>query len=153
MSLFKMEHSIEHYSHDEVQEMCRILARSMSTKVSDPVDRYVGSRVRLRRRMLRMSQKNLGHKLGITFQQVQKYEKGANRVSASRLQMISTALDVPVGQFFTDGAGTSRTSVKPLAFDPQALRFAEAFIRLNDRALRNSILDMVEAMARQSSRI
>jgi hypothetical protein len=57
---------------------------------------------------------------------------------------------VPVGQFFTDGAGTSRTSAKPLAFDPQALRFAEAFIRLNDRALRNSILDMVEAMARKS---
>ena len=87
-----------------------------------------------------MSHAQLGKKLGVAFQQVQKYENGKNRVGASRLQMISTALDVPVGQFFTDGAGTSRTSAKPLAFDPQALRFAEAFIRLNDRALRNSIL-------------
>ena len=100
-----------------------------------------------------MSQAQLGEKLGVTFQQVQKYENGKNRVGASRLQMISTALDVTVGQFFTDGAVTTRTSAKSLAFDPQALRFAEAFIRLNDRALRNSILDMVEAMARKSSRI
>jgi len=100
-----------------------------------------------------MSQAQLGEKLGVTFQQVQKYENGKNRVGASRLQMISTALDVPVGQLFTDGIGTSRTSAKPLAFDPQALRLAEAFIRLNDRALRNSILDMVEAMARKSPRI
>jgi hypothetical protein len=66
--------------------------------------------------------------------------------------MVSTAFGVPVEQFFTDGVGTSRTSPKPVAFDPQALRFAEAFIRLNDKALRNSILDMVEAMARKSSR-
>jgi transcriptional regulator with XRE-family HTH domain len=101
----------------------------------------------------KMSQAQLGKKLGVTFQQVQKYENGKNRVGASRLQMISTALDVPVGQFFADDAGTSRTSAKPLAFDPQALRFAEAFIRLNDRELRNSIIDMVEAMARKSSRI
>jgi transcriptional regulator with XRE-family HTH domain len=90
-----------------------------------------------------MSQAQLGKKLGVTFQQVQKYENGKNRVGASRLQMISTALDVPVGQFFTDGAGTSRTSAKALAFDPQALRRAEAFTRLNDKELRNSILNML----------
>ena len=64
--------------------------------------------------------------------------------------MISTALNVPIGHLFTDVAGTSRTSAKPLAFDPQALRLAEAFTRLNDKELRNSILDMVEAMARKS---
>jgi transcriptional regulator with XRE-family HTH domain len=98
-----------------------------------------------------MSQAQLGEKLGVTFQQVQKYENGKNRVGASRLQMISTALNVPVGQFFTDGAGTSRTSAKPLAFDPQALRLAEAFP--GSKELRNSILDMVEAMARKSPRI
>jgi hypothetical protein len=67
--------------------------------------------------------------------------------------MISTALDVPVGQLFIDGIGTSRTSAKPLAFDPQALRLAEAFTRLNDKELRTSIVDMVEAMARKSPRI
>jgi transcriptional regulator with XRE-family HTH domain len=118
----------------------------------NPIDLLVGSRIRRFRKGRKMSQAQLGKKLGVTFQQVQKYENGKNRVGASRLQMISTALDVPVGQFFTDDAGTSRTSAKPLAFDPQALRFAEAFIRLNDRELRNSILDMVEAMAIKSPR-
>ena len=119
----------------------------------NPIDLLVGSRIRMFRKGRKMSQAQLGKKLGVTFQQVQKYENGKNRVGASRLQMISTALDVPVGHFFTDGAGTSRTSAKPLAFDPQALRLAEAFTRLNDKALRNSILDMVEAMARKSPRI
>jgi transcriptional regulator with XRE-family HTH domain len=119
----------------------------------NPIDVLVGSRIRRFRKGRKMSQAQLGKKLGVTFQQVQKYENGKNRVGASRLQMISTALDVPVGQFFADDAGTSRTSAKPLAFDPQALRLAEAFIRLNDRELRNSIIDMVEAMARKSSRI
>jgi transcriptional regulator with XRE-family HTH domain len=126
----------------------------MRTKVGgNPIDLLVGSRIRRFRKCRRMSQAQLGKKLGVTFQQVQKYENGKNRVGASRLQMISTALDVPVGQFFADDAGTSRTSAKPLAFYPQALRFAEAFIRLSDRELRNSIIDMVEAMARKSSRI
>ena len=125
----------------------------MHEKVINPVDTSVGERIRLLRRRKKMSQQVLAKELGVTFQQVQKYENGKNRVGASRLQMISTALDVPVGQFFADDAGTSRTSAKPLAFDPQALRFAEAFIRLNDRELRNSIIDMVEAMARKSSRI
>ena len=119
----------------------------------NPIDLLVGSRIRRFRKGRKMSQAQLGKELGVTFQQVQKYENGKNRVGASRLQMISTALDVPVGQFFTDSAGTGRTSEKPLAFDPQALRFAEAFIRLSDRELRNSIIDMVEAMARKSSRI
>ena len=116
----------------------------------NPIDLLVGSRIRMFRKGRKLSQAQLGKKLGVTFQQVQKYENGKNRVGASRLQMISTALDVPVGQFFADDAGTSRTSAKPLAFDPQALRLAEAFTRLNDKELRNSILDMVEAMARKS---
>jgi transcriptional regulator with XRE-family HTH domain len=123
----------------------------MRTKVGgNPIDLLVGSRIRRFRKGRRMSQAQLGKKLGVTFQQVQKYENGKNRVGASRLQMISTALDVPVGQFFADDAGTSRTSAKPLTFDLQALRLAEAFTRLNDKELRNSILDMVEAMARKS---
>src|SRR5580700_8968088 len=116
----------------------------------NPIDLLVGSRIRKFRKGRGMSQAQLGEKLGVTFQQVQKYENGKNRVGASRLQLISTALGVPVGQLFTDDAGTSRMSAKPLAFDPQALRLAEAFIRLNDKELRNSILEMVEAMARKS---
>jgi transcriptional regulator with XRE-family HTH domain len=111
----------------------------------NPVDVLVGARIRLLRKRRKMSQSQLGAKLGVTFQQVQKYEKGKNRVGASRLQMISTALDVPVGQFFSDAAKSVKNSS---AFDPQALRFAEAFIKITDKDLRSSMLDMVEAMAR-----
>ena len=73
-------------------------ARSMSAKVPDPVDKHVGSRLRMRRRMLRMTQRKLGHKLGLTFQQVQKYETGQNGLSAGRLQELSQLLQVPVPQ-------------------------------------------------------
>src|SRR5260370_2337326 len=72
----------------------------MSTKAPNPVDKYVGSRVRMRRIMLGMSQEKLGEALGLTFQQVQKYEKGTNRVGASRLQQISEILQVPVSFLF-----------------------------------------------------
>ena len=69
----------------------------MSTKAPNPVDKYVGSRVRMRRIMLGMSQEKLGEALGLTFQQVQKYEKGANRVGASRLSQIASVLGISVG--------------------------------------------------------
>ena len=75
----------------------------MSTKAPNPVDKYVGSRVRMRRIMLGMSQEKLGEALGLTFQQVQKYEKGTNRVGASRLQQISEILQVPVSFLFEGG--------------------------------------------------
>src|SRR5215475_3716927 len=73
------------------------------TKTPNPTDKYVGSRVRMRRMMLGMSQEKLADALGLTFQQVQKYEKGTNRISASRLQAISQILDAPV-HFFFEGA-------------------------------------------------
>src|SRR6267378_4357029 len=75
----------------------------MSTKAPNPVDKYVGSRVRMRRIMLGMSQEKLGEALGLTFQQVQKYEKGTNRVGASRLQQIAEILQVPVAFLFDGG--------------------------------------------------
>ena len=78
-----------------------------TTGGGNPIDLLVGSRIRKFRKGRGMSQAQLGEKLGVTFQQVQKYENGKNRVGASRLQMISTALGVPVGQLFTDDAGTS----------------------------------------------
>ena len=74
-------------------------------KKPNPIDVHVGSRVRLRRNMLGMSQEKLGEALGITFQQIQKYEKGANRVGASRLQAIATVMNVPVSFFFEDSSG------------------------------------------------
>jgi transcriptional regulator with XRE-family HTH domain len=78
-------------------------AGQIAKKVPNPIDRHVGSRVRMRRMMLGMSQEKLGDALGLTFQQVQKYEKGANRIGASRLQQISQILQVPVS-FFFEGA-------------------------------------------------
>src|ERR1700716_1106041 len=75
----------------------------MAKKAPNPTDKHVGARVRMRRMMLSMSQEKLGDALGLTFQQVQKYEKGANRIGASRLQQISNILQVPVS-FFFEGA-------------------------------------------------
>ena len=77
----------------------------MAKKAPNPIDKHVGSRVRMRRMMLAMSQEKLGDALGLTFQQVQKYEKGTNRIGASRLQQISDILQVPVA-FFFEGAPT-----------------------------------------------
>ena len=75
-----------------------------TAKRPNPTDIYVGSRIRMRRKMLGLSQEKLGEKLGITFQQIQKYEKGTNRVGASRLQAMSDALEVPVAYFFPDSS-------------------------------------------------
>src|SRR5438132_8945295 len=75
----------------------------MAKKAPNPIDKHVGSRVRMRRMMMSMSQEKLGDALGLTFQQVQKYEKGTNRIGASRMQQISNILQVPVS-FFFDGA-------------------------------------------------
>jgi transcriptional regulator with XRE-family HTH domain len=126
---------------------------AMRIKGPNPVDLLVGSRIRHFRRRRKMSQAQLGDALGVTFQQIQKYENGKNRVSASRLQMVSTALGVPVAELFVDGTGTIKTSAtaRAIAFDPQALRFAEAFVKLIDKDLRASMIEMVEAMARKST--
>src|SRR5436853_3636925 len=77
-------------------------------KTADPVDKHVGGRVRMRRMMLGMSQEKLGDGLGLTFQQVQKYEKGTNRISASRLQQSASILQVPVTFFFEGAPGVAR---------------------------------------------
>ena len=74
----------------------------MGEKATNAVDKHVGSRVRMRRQMLAMSQEKLGNALGLTFQQVQKYEKGMNRIGASRLQQIGEILQVPASFFFED---------------------------------------------------
>jgi transcriptional regulator with XRE-family HTH domain len=123
----------------------------MRIKGPNAIDILVGSRIRHFRQRRGMSQAQLGGALDVTFQQIQKYENGKNRVGASRLQMISTALDVPVAELFV---GSSDASKKPTAraaaFDPEALQFAEAFARLTDKDLRATIVEMVEAMARKS---
>jgi transcriptional regulator with XRE-family HTH domain len=117
----------------------------------NPVDVLVGARIRRFRKGRSMTQAQLADRLGVTFQQVQKYENGKNRVGASRLHLVATALDIPVAQLFSDG--TTKTAKKPISFDPETLRFAEAFVKITDKGLRDSILDTVEAMARKSEEI
>src|SRR3974390_1258007 len=95
-------------SSHQVNSAAAASTGQIAKKVPNPIDRHVGSRVRMRRMMLGMSQEKLGDALGLTFQQVQKYEKGANRIGASRLQQISQILQVPVS-FFFEGAPSQRS--------------------------------------------
>jgi len=130
----------------------------MPIKAPDPVDKYVGSRVRMRRIMLGMSQEKLGEALGLTFQQIQKYEKGTNRVSASRIQQISEILQVPVSFLFEGGPsgiasingfseGTSPAYVSDFLATSEGLALTRAFTRITDAKLRRSIVDLVEHIA------
>jgi transcriptional regulator with XRE-family HTH domain len=130
------------------------------TKIPNPTDKYVGSRVRMRRMMLGLSQEKLADALDLTFQQIQKYEKGTNRISASRLQAISQILDAPV-HFFFDGApqsgksaasvpgfseSTSPNYVTDFLTTADGLALVKAFVRIKDAAVRRSIVRMVEAI-------
>jgi len=130
----------------------------MAKKTPNPTDKHVGSRVRMRRMMLSMSQEKLGGALGLTFQQVQKYEKGTNRIGASRLQQISHILQVPVAFFFegapaphgqTDGAMTapSPTYVSDFLATSDGLALTKAFMRIKEPRLRRRIVDLVEEIA------
>lgn len=126
-------------------------------KKPNPTDVYVGSRIRLRRNMLGMSQESLGEQLGITFQQIQKYEKGTNRVGASRLQAISSILNVPVSFFFEDQPNQPDTS-KGFAEDAsgtfsldfvgstEGLQLNRAFVKISDPKVRRKIIDLVKAL-------
>ena len=127
-------------------------------KSPNPTDKHVGSRVRMRRMMLSMSQEKLGDALGLTFQQVQKYEKGTNRIGASRLQHISRILQVPIA-FFFDGApeipgqatGMGETPspgyVSDFLSTSDGLALTKAFTRIADGKLRRRIVDLVEEIA------
>jgi transcriptional regulator with XRE-family HTH domain len=130
----------------------------MSVKAPNPVDKYVGSRIRMRRIMLGMSQEKLGESLGLTFQQIQKNEKGTNRVGASRLQQISEILQVPVSFLFEGGPGgavnangtteaPSPAYVSDFLATSEGLALTRAFTRINDSKLRRSIVDLVEQIA------
>ncbi len=129
-----------------------------SKKSPNPIDVHVGSRVRLRRMMLGMSQEKLGEALGITFQQIQKYEKGTNRVGASRLQHIATVLKVPVSFFFEDAPGTpeeaagfaessSHSYVVDFLSSTEGLSLNKSFVRIKDARVRRRIVDLVQTLA------
>jgi transcriptional regulator with XRE-family HTH domain len=131
----------------------------------NPVDVHVGSRVRLRRTLLGMSQERLGDALGLTFQQVQKYERGANRIGASRLHELSRVLDVPVAYFFEEmasGGGAARprdlAEGAPAEFerDPmtkrETLELVRAYNKITDAHLRRRIFELVKAAAKAAER-
>lgn len=132
----------------------------MTKKAPNPIDKHVGSRVRMRRMMLGMSQEKLGDALALTFQQVQKYEKGTNRIGASRLQQISQILQVPVAFFFEgapvlpEGAvaeglqeAPSPAYVSDFLATSDGLSLTKAFMRIPDAKLRRRIVDLVQQIA------
>ena len=127
------------------------------TKATNPIDKHVGSRVRMRRLMLKMSQEKLGDALGITFQQIQKYEKGANRIGASRLQHISNILQVPVSFFFEGGPNISEQPglvpslpspgyVSDFLSTSDGLALTAAFMHIKNGKIRRHIVDLVELL-------
>jgi transcriptional regulator with XRE-family HTH domain len=126
----------------------------------NPVDIQVGSRVRLRRTMLGMSQEKLAEAIGLTFQQVQKYERGANRIGASRLHELSRVLDVPVSFFFDDQdpvrapaipAGFAEEPPEPFESDPlrrrETVELVEAYYAIDDPGVRRRLFDLARALA------
>jgi transcriptional regulator with XRE-family HTH domain len=127
-------------------------------KAPSPTDQHVGSRVRMRRKMLGMSQEQLAEALGITYQQVQKCEKGANRIGASRLQQISHILQVPVAFFFegapnasvphgSHGSALSMAQIDDFISDSDGLRLMRAFMRINNADLRRRLVMLVQEIA------
>ena len=131
--------------------------RRQKSDKPNPVDVHVGSRVRLRRTLLGMSQEKLGDALGLTFQQVQKYERGANRIGASRLYDLSRVLDVPVSYFFEEFgdlpavAGLGEASADPYQPNPmmkrETLELVRAYLRIADPQIKRRVFELTKALA------
>lgn len=123
------------------------------TKQPNPTDVYVGKRVRAQRLMMGMSQTELGDKVGITFQQIQKYERGTNRVSGSRIQQVANVLQVPVSFFFDDGPQTGKhgsnghNGAIDFLTTHYGARISKAFPRIKDRKLQQRIVGLIEDIA------
>ncbi len=128
-------------------------------KTPNPIDIHVGARVRLRRNMLGFSQEKLGESLGITFQQIQKYEKGSNRIGASRLQKLSEVLKTPVSFFFEDAPNPTLNAEGGFAEDEspnyvvdflsssEGIQLNKAFSNIKDPKVRKKIIDLVRSLA------
>ena len=129
---------------------------SEMAKLPNPIDQHVGNRVRMRRLLANMSQEKLGAALGLTFQQVQKYEKGTNRIGASRLQQISKVLDAPPS-FFFEGAPTSEAISRPgfaessevvgFLSTVEGLQLNKAFASIKDPKVRKKVVELVISIA------
>lgn len=125
-------------------------------KRPSPVDVYVGSRVRMRRKMVGLSQEKLGHQLGITFQQIQKYEKGTNRIGAGRLQIISEILDVPVSFFFprsessddqSSGDQYDQRALMEFLTTSEGVELNKAVSQIKDNKVRQQVVALVRSIA------
>ncbi|MGQ3211370.1 helix-turn-helix domain-containing protein [Shinella sp.] len=131
----------------------------MIKKTPNPIDIFVGSRVRLRRLMVGMSQEALADRLGVTFQQVQKYEKGTNRISASRLQAIADVFRVPPSFFFQDdenaiptaGVAHETGDVSTFVSSKEGLDLNRAFLKIGDTGVRKSIIALATALSKASA--
>src|SRR5438552_4081558 len=123
----------------------------------NPVDRHVGLRIRLRRKELGVSQERLAEAIGLTFQQVQKYERAANRVSASKLWEVSRALSTNIGYFYEGlpdfvapiGADAPRDAMQDFLMTSEGIELASSFPRIPRGKVRRRILDLVRALAGQ----
>jgi len=137
--------------------------RRQKSDKPNPTDVHVGARVRLRRTLLGMSQEKLGDAIGLTFQQVQKYERGANRVGASRLYDLSRVLDVPVSFFFEDiaaagavepAAGGLAEAAEGYEADPmlkrETLELVRAYYKITDPHIRRRLFDLAKALAKSA---
>lgn len=127
-------------------------------RAPNPVDMHVGSRLRMRRMMLSVSQEKLGEALGVSFQQIQKYEKGTNRIGAGRLQDVANELKVPISYFYDDMPGTENQSgfaetgvsyVSDLLTTSDGMELTRAFLQINDPQVRRRVVDLVKAIATQ----
>lgn len=125
----------------------------MQQKSPNPIDRHIGSRVRARRIMLGMSQEKLADALGLTFQQVQKYEKGVNRIGASRLLQIAGILDVGMDFFFEGipglraGGFSGNSVMAEFLTSPESDRLVRSFVGLKDDDARRKVADFVDWLA------
>jgi transcriptional regulator with XRE-family HTH domain len=133
-----------------------MLQKLLAQRSPNPTDRHVGSRVCMRRKMLSISQTKLAEAIGVTFQQIQKYEKGTNRISASRLLKISHVLQVPISFFFEDPRGPSRGLGSRQVHSPDyvsdfltttdGLALTKAFMLIKEPKVRRSIVNLVREM-------
>ncbi|HEX4118120.1 MAG TPA: helix-turn-helix transcriptional regulator [Rhizomicrobium sp.] len=127
------------------------------TKKANLIDGQVGNRVRIRRMLIGMSQEKLGDLLGLTFQQVQKYEKGINRIGAGRLFEIARILDVPIDFFYdgvattSDGLGEASAPVMEFVSSTEGLQLSLAFMKIRDPKVRKRVLDLVKSLVEEEA--
>jgi transcriptional regulator with XRE-family HTH domain len=130
------------------------MTKDDSERTPNPVDRHVGLRIRLRRKALGISQEKLAESIGLTFQQVQKYERATNRVSASKLWEMARALETTIGYFF-DGLGEpapaaqespERAMAHEFLMTPEGMELATSFSRIRRPRVRRRVIDLVRVM-------